>query len=138
MDAFAQAARRTKKAEFDGIQLHGAHGYIIHEFLSPYTNRRTDKWGGSFENKFRFLREVYEKAKETVGDDYPITIKINAEDYQEGGINIDLSKRIAEKLCELGIDAIEISAGIRGERHFKRHHRRAPEEMVPPPFSFDT
>ena len=75
IDAFARAARRTKEAEFDGIQLHGAHGYLIHEFLSPYTNRRTDKWGGSFEKNMRFLLEVYEKVREMVGDDYPVTIR---------------------------------------------------------------
>ena len=118
IDAFAQAARRTKEAEFDGIEFHGAHGYLIHEFLSPYTNRRTDRWGGSFEKSIRFLLEIYERVREAVGDDYPITIKINAEDYQEGGITIDLSRQIAEKLSAIGIDAIELSAGIRGERHF--------------------
>ncbi len=116
--AFAQAARRAKAAGFDGVQLHAAHGDLLHEFLSPHTNRRTDRWGGSFENNFRFVHEIYGKVREMVGDDYPVTIKINAHDYQENGITIDLSKRYAEKVNEIGIDAIEISAGIHGERHF--------------------
>lgn len=116
--AFAQAARRAKTAGFDGVQLHAAHGDLLHEFLSPHTNRRTDRWGGSLENNFRFVREIYGKVREMVGDDYPITIKMNAQDYQENGITIDLSKRYAEKVNEIGIDAIEISAGIHGERHF--------------------
>ncbi len=118
INAFAAAARRAKEAEFDGVQLHSAHGYMIHEFLSPATNKRTDKWGGSFENRLRFLIEVFNKVKETVGDDFPIAIKLNMEDYQEGGLTIDLSKRIAERINAMGFDALEISAGVRGERHF--------------------
>jgi len=130
ISAFAQAARRAKEAGFDGVELHGCHGDLIHEFLSPYTNRRTDRWGGSFENSFRFVREIYEQARELVGDDYPITIKINAHDYQEGGITIDLSKRHAEMLNNIGIDAIEISAGIHGEREFNMARGDIPRDCM--------
>ena len=126
--AFARAAGRVKTAGFDGVQLHACHGDLAHEFLSPHTNRRTDRWGGSLENNFRFVREIYEKVREMVGDDYPVTIKINAQDYQEGGITIDLSKRHAERLGAIGIDAIEISAGIHGERHFNMSRGDIPKD----------
>lgn len=128
IEAFAQAARRTKEAEFDGVQLHAAHGYLIHEFLSPYTNRRRDKWGGSFEKRMRFILEIYERARKLVGDEYPIMVKMNAHDYVEGGITIDLGKRIAEKLGAAGFDAIEISAGVRDERHFNMSRGDIPKD----------
>ncbi len=118
MDAFAQAARRAKEAGFDGVQIHACHGDLIHSFLSPYTNRRKDRWGGSLENSMRFLLEVYGKTRRLVGGDFPITVKINAKDYVEGGISIDLSRRHARKIQEAGFDAIEISAGTHLERHF--------------------
>lgn len=118
IDAFAQAARRVKRAGFDGVQFHAAHGYLIHEFLSPYTNRRTDKWGGSFEKRMRFITEIYERTRNLVGDQYPLMIKVNAHDYVRGGITIGLGKRIAERLSAMGFDAIETSAGVRDERHF--------------------
>ena len=116
--AFAQAARRAKDAGFDGVQIHACHGDLVHSFLSPYTNRRMDRWGGSFEKNMRFLLEIYEKMRESVGDDYPVLVKMNAEDYVKGGITIDLSKRIAEKISAVGFDAIEISAGTHTERQF--------------------
>jgi len=116
ISAFAQAARRVKEAGFDGVQFHAAHGYLLHSFLSPYTNRRKDKWGGSFEKNIRFLLETYEKCRELVGDDYPVLIKINAQDYVEGGITFDLGKRYAEKISALGFNAIELSAGVNTDR----------------------
>jgi 2,4-dienoyl-CoA reductase-like NADH-dependent reductase (Old Yellow Enzyme family) len=114
--AFAQAARRTKEAGFDGVQFHAAHGYLLHSFLSPYTNRRRDKWGGSFENNMRFLLETYKQCTDLVGTDYPVLIKINAQDYIEGGITLDLSKRYAEKISSVGFNAIELSAGVNTDR----------------------
>lgn len=116
--AFAHAARRAKEAGFDGVEFHASHGYLLHSFLSPYTNRRGDRWGGSFAKNMRFLLEIYEKTRELVTADYPILIKCNAEDYVEGGITIDLSKRIAEKISAAGFDAIEISAGSNIDRPF--------------------
>jgi 2,4-dienoyl-CoA reductase-like NADH-dependent reductase (Old Yellow Enzyme family) len=118
IDAFAQAARRAKEAGFDGVQIHACHGDLIHSFLSPYTNRRTDRWGGSLDNTLRFLLEVYGKTRGLVGEDYPVTVKINAQDYVKGGITIDLSKRHAEAIQKAGFDALEISAGTHLERHF--------------------
>jgi 2,4-dienoyl-CoA reductase-like NADH-dependent reductase (Old Yellow Enzyme family) len=78
IEAFGEASRRVKESNFDAVQLHGAHGYLINEFLCPHTNRRKDKWGGSIENRMRFVKEIYNLCREKVGDDYPILIKISA------------------------------------------------------------
>jgi 2,4-dienoyl-CoA reductase-like NADH-dependent reductase (Old Yellow Enzyme family) len=109
--AFGDGARRARAWGFDAVQLHGAHGYLINQFLSPLTNRRTDEYGGSIENRSRFLFEVYRKVRETVGADYPVMIKLNAADNLDGGLKIDTALYAAEKLSETGIDAIEVSAG---------------------------
>jgi 2,4-dienoyl-CoA reductase-like NADH-dependent reductase (Old Yellow Enzyme family) len=109
--AFGEAARRAKAWGFDAVQLHGAHGFLINEFLSPLTNRRTDEYGGSIENRGRFVLEVYRKVRKTVGDDYPVLIKLNAADHTDGGLEIDDACFTAKKLAEEGINAIEVSAG---------------------------
>lgn len=109
--AFGEAAARAKAFGFDAVQLHGAHGYLINQFLSPHINKRIDEYGGSMENRSRFLMEVYQKVRETVGDDYPVMIKLNASDNLEGGLEIDDAVYAAEKLAEAGIDAIEVSGG---------------------------
>jgi 2,4-dienoyl-CoA reductase-like NADH-dependent reductase (Old Yellow Enzyme family) len=109
--AFGEAARRAKSWGADAIQLHGAHGFLINQFLSPLTNRRTDEYGGSIENRSRFLLEVYRNVRETVGADYPVLIKLNASDHVDGGLEIDDSVYAAKKLAEAGINAIEVSAG---------------------------
>ena len=93
------------------MQLHGAHGFLINQFLSPLTNCRTDSYGGSIENRSRFLAEVYGKVREMVGMGYPVLIKLNASDFVEGGLEIDDAIYAAKKLSETGIDAIEVSAG---------------------------
>ena len=110
IESFAQAARRAKGAGFDGVQLHGAHGYLISEFLSPYTNRRTDQYGGNTENRLRFVKQIYKRSRELVGVDFPILIKINCDDFLEGGITLEESKKITKMLSEIGYDAIEISS----------------------------
>ena len=109
--AFGEGARRVKAGRFDAVQLHSAHGFLINQFLSPLTNRRTDEYGGSIENRSRFLLEVYQKVREIVGSDYPVLIKLNAADNLDGGLQIDDAVYAAEKLSAAGIDAIEISAG---------------------------
>lgn len=109
--AFGNAAYRAKMWGFDAVQLHGAHGFLINQFLSPLTNRRTDTYGGSIENRSRFLLDVYRKVRKTVGADYPVLIKLNAADFIEGGLEIDDAIYAAQKLAEAGIDAIEVSAG---------------------------
>lgn len=109
--AFGKAAFRAKLWGFDAVQLHGAHGFLINQFLSPLTNCRTDAYGGNIQNRCRFLLEVYRKVRETVGADYPVLIKLNAADFVEGGLEIDDAIYAARKLSEAGIDAIEVSAG---------------------------
>jgi 2,4-dienoyl-CoA reductase-like NADH-dependent reductase (Old Yellow Enzyme family) len=128
--AFGEGARRAKAWGFDGVQLHGAHGFLINQFLSPLTNRRTDEYGGSIENRSRFLLEVYRKVREAVGSDYPVFIKLNAADNLEGGLEIDDAVYAAKKLAEIGIDAIEVSAGTpaSGEINPAREKINKPEK----------
>jgi 2,4-dienoyl-CoA reductase-like NADH-dependent reductase (Old Yellow Enzyme family) len=108
---FISTIERTQKAGFDGVQLHAAHGYLLSGFLSPATNKRTDQWGGSTENRFRIIREIFQGARKKVGD-YPILIKINAYDHQSDGMRVSESVRIAVMLQEAGCDAIEASCGM--------------------------
>lgn len=110
IEAFSQAVRRSKEAGFDAVQLHGAHGYLISEFLSPYTNKRTDEYGGSIDNRIRFVKQIYKRSRALVGDDYPILIKMNCDDFLEGGITLEESKKITKLLSDIGFDAIEISS----------------------------
>lgn len=109
--AFGEGALRAKKWGFDAVQLHGAHGYLINQFLSPLTNHRTDEYGGSIENRSRFLIEIYKKVRAKVGENYPVLIKLNMSDNLEGGLETQDALYTAQKLSELGIDAIEVSAG---------------------------
>jgi 2,4-dienoyl-CoA reductase-like NADH-dependent reductase (Old Yellow Enzyme family) len=111
VQAFASAAARAKRAGFDAIQLHGAHGYLLSQFLSPAKNKRTDKYGGPIENRARFLFEVYRAVRRSVGRDFPVLIKLNSKDFLRGGFNERDSLFVAKKLDEMGIDAIEMSGG---------------------------
>ncbi len=115
--AYGQAARRVKQASFDGVQLHGAHGYLINQFLSPYANRRSDNWGGGFENRLNFLGAVSSEVRAQVGPDFPVWIKLGMRDFVEGGLSLSDGIEIVRRLEGLGIDAIEISGGISGDRH---------------------
>jgi len=112
VDAFADSAGRARIAGFDALQIHGAHGYLVSEFLSPHTNRRDDYWGGDEVRRFHFLEEVYKAMRREVGDDYPIMIKMNADDMVDGGLMRGEAARIAGRLEEMGIDAIEVSGGM--------------------------
>jgi len=109
--AFGDAARRAKAWGFDAVQLHGAHGFLINQFLSPLTNRRSDEYGGDIDNRTRFLLDAYRNVRETVGTDYPVLIKLNATDFLEGGLAIEDAIYSARRLSEAGIDAIEVSSG---------------------------
>jgi 2,4-dienoyl-CoA reductase-like NADH-dependent reductase (Old Yellow Enzyme family) len=111
--SFGEGARRAKAWGFDAVQLHGAHGYLINEFLSPHTNRRTDEYGGTIENRCRFVLEVYRKVREMVGDNFPVLIKLNCADNLDGGLERDDGVYAAKRLAEAGMDAIEVSAGTR-------------------------
>lgn len=111
VQCFARGARRAKQAGFDGVQVHGAHGYLINQFLSPLTNRRTDAYGGSLENRMRFLEEVLRSIREQVGPSYPVTIKLTGSDNLPDGFEVEEAVQVACRLEEFGIDAIEVSSG---------------------------
>lgn len=111
IEAFGQAARRAKEAGFDGIQIHGAHGFLINQFLSPAFNKRTDAYGGSIANRTNVVLEILAKMRSHVGRDFPILIKMNSEDFIEGGLTVDDSLQAALMLERAGIDAIELSGG---------------------------
>ncbi|WP_158974965.1 NADH:flavin oxidoreductase/NADH oxidase family protein [Cellulophaga sp. L1A9] len=111
IEAFGNTALILKEAGFSGIQIHGAHGYLVSQFLSPYTNIREDKWGGTLENRSRFVVEVYRKIREYVGGSFPIGIKLNSTDFQKGGFSEEESMEVVKILSKEGIDLIEISGG---------------------------
>jgi 2,4-dienoyl-CoA reductase-like NADH-dependent reductase (Old Yellow Enzyme family) len=108
---FGKAAGVVKKAGFSGVQIHGAHGYLVSQFLSPHHNIRTDKWGGSAENRRRFVLEVYKEMRKNVGSDFPISIKLNSADFQRGGFTEEESLGLITALSDAGMDLIEISGG---------------------------
>lgn len=111
VDKFALSAELSKKAGFTGVQVHGAHGYLVSQFLSPRHNQRTDQWGGSLENRMRFVLAIYQAIREKVGDDFPIGIKLNSADFMSGGFTEEDSMQVVKTLSDAGIDLIEISGG---------------------------
>lgn len=109
---FVAAARRCLAAGVDMILLHGAHGYLLGQFLSPYSNRRSDEYGGSADNRARFPLEVYRAIREVVGPDYPIGYRISLQEYIEGGLTLEDTIPFCERLVEEGIDLIDVSGGV--------------------------
>ena len=109
IDDFVSASVRAEKAGFDAVQLHGGHGYLLHDFLSSYGNRRNDNWGGSLENRCRIVELIIKGIKEKTN--LPVWIKLSAEDNRKGGMNIDSSVEICKRLEKAGCDAIEVSCG---------------------------
>ncbi len=118
---YADCARRIVEAGFDGIQLHGAHSWLISAFLSPATNNREDEWGGSLERRARFVREVFRSMRKVVGTDYPLMIKLGLKDYHPSGKSLQEGITVAGLLEKDGVDAIEISEGM--EEDFFHHIR---------------
>lgn len=110
--AFAQAARRARQAGFDAVELHGAHGYLLNQFLSPYSNSREDEYGGSEENRMRFVLEVIAAARKAVGDDFPLWIRVSADEAVRGGYDLSLMLRLAPRMAVAGVDAIHCSVGV--------------------------
>ena len=108
---FVAAAKRSVEANFEVIEIHAAHGYLMHEFLSPLSNKRTDEYGGSLENRLRFPLEVAEKVREAVPENLPVFVRISASDWTEGGWDIEQSVEFCKKLKNLGIDLIDVSSG---------------------------
>jgi len=108
---FATSAQICEKAGFEGVQLHGAHGYLISQFLSPLTNKRQDQWGGSIENRMRFLLEIYKAIRAATSDQFIISVKLNSADFQRGGITEEEVVAVFKAIDAAGIDLIEISGG---------------------------
>lgn len=110
--AFAAAAARVREAGFDAVQLHGAHGYLMSQFLSPLMNKRTDEWGGSPENRRRFHIEVLKAVRRAVGPDFPVMIKMGLRDRAKGGLPLEEGLAALKALAEAGLDAVEVSTGF--------------------------
>ena len=111
ISGFGQAAQVCRDAGFTGVQIHAAHGYLISQFLSPLTNLRDDRWGGSLENRARFLMFTVNTVRQLVGPSFPISVKLNSADFQRGGFAFDDSLQVARWLQDAGVDLIEISGG---------------------------
>jgi 2,4-dienoyl-CoA reductase-like NADH-dependent reductase (Old Yellow Enzyme family)/thioredoxin reductase len=109
---FGEGARRAQTAAFDAVEIHGAHGYLIQQFLSPYTNRRTDKYGGNLQRRMTFALEILWRVRDIVGGDFPILFRLSAEEHVESGLTIQDTKTIAKTLQEEGVDALHISSGM--------------------------
>ncbi|GAA6150772.1 NADH:flavin oxidoreductase/NADH oxidase family protein [Pseudoteredinibacter isoporae] len=108
---FARSAELAKRAGFDGVQIHAAHGYLVNQFLSSRHNQRGDQWGGTLENRMRFVLSVYQAIREKVGKDFPIGIKLNSADFMKGGFSEEESMEVVKALAGAGIDLIEVSGG---------------------------
>ena len=111
IERFATSARIAQKAGFTGVQIHGAHGYLVSQFLSPHHNQRTDQWGGSVQNRARFVLEILRAMRAATSPAFPVSIKMNSADFQRGGFTEEESMQVAEMLADAGIDLIEISGG---------------------------
>jgi 2,4-dienoyl-CoA reductase-like NADH-dependent reductase (Old Yellow Enzyme family) len=136
IEAFAAGARRAVAAGFDGIHIHAANGYLISEFSSPATNRRSDGWGGSDENRDRFALEVVRAVRAAVGPDLPVTLKLGMVDAVPDGLELEESVRRAGRLVDAGLDGIEVSCGIMrlatdsARRYVAVDRRRAVEDLL--------
>ncbi len=111
IEAFGQAARRSLQAGFDAILLHAAHGYLIHQFLSPLANTRQDRYGGNFNRRLRFLKEVVHRCREVAGKEFPLMVRISASEFIPGGITLRDGQKIAQHLEKWGVKAIHVSGG---------------------------
>ena len=129
IDGFVNGIVRAKKAGFDGVQLHLAHGYLLAQFLSSYSNRRMDKWGGTTENKFRIVREIFTKAKKLVGN-YPILVKLNAYDGRKNGMTVPEAVEIAKMLEDAGWAGIEVSCGVHEDGLYTVRGEKMPVEAA--------
>jgi 2,4-dienoyl-CoA reductase-like NADH-dependent reductase (Old Yellow Enzyme family) len=112
---FGEAARRAVAAGVDSVELHGAHGFLLCQFLSPYMNRRKDAYGGSLENRLRFPSEVIKQVKTQLGKNMPLFYRFGADDMREGGLTRDEGKLAAQKLESAGVDVLDVSGGLGGD-----------------------
>jgi 2,4-dienoyl-CoA reductase-like NADH-dependent reductase (Old Yellow Enzyme family) len=128
---YADAAARAKSAGFDAVEVHLGHGYLLSQFLSPATNRRTDRYGGSLQNRLRFPLAVLDAVRARVGDDLPIVVKTNLRDGFRGGLELEEAVSVCEALENAGIDAIELTGGFTSRTPFYLFRGKAPlKEMI--------
>jgi 2,4-dienoyl-CoA reductase-like NADH-dependent reductase (Old Yellow Enzyme family) len=129
--AFGAAASRASEAGADGVQIHAAHGYLVNQFLSPFFNKRTDSWGSSDENRFRFIKKVVLELKKNISDVMSILVKLNTQDYTpKQGITLDLAKKYSTWLAELPIDGLEVSCGTLSYSMFNMVRVDVPTEEI--------
>jgi len=118
IERFAEAAKRTQLAGFDAVEFHGTNGYLIAQFFSPYTNKRTDRYGGDIDGRARFGVEIVKRAREKIGSDFPIIFRISGDEFIEGGLKLEEAKVIASKLEKVGVDIIDVNAGLAETYHW--------------------
>ncbi|HEX75300.1 MAG TPA: FAD-dependent oxidoreductase [Dehalococcoidia bacterium] len=111
VEAYAEGARRAREAGADAVEIHGAHGYLIHQFLSPYSNKRTDEYGGDLERRMRFALEIVELCRKKLGGEFPLLFRISGDEYIPGGLTLRETRIISRKLEEVGVDCLHVSAG---------------------------
>jgi 2,4-dienoyl-CoA reductase-like NADH-dependent reductase (Old Yellow Enzyme family) len=130
IQAFGEGGAKARDAGFDAVQVHAAHAYLVNQFLSPVWNRRTDGYGGSLENRARFLLEVVAAIRERVGPDFPVLVKLTSGDFIDGGFTTDEAARVVRWLSERGVDAVEVSGGSRyaSVNHVKPGIKRRDDE----------
>lgn len=130
VEAFGDAAGRAMDAGFDAVQIHGAHGYLISQFLSRLANRRTDEYGGSSERRMKLLNEVYDEVRAKVGGCIPVMLKLNCDDFSQGGFTLEDSMLVAESLCKRGLDLLEVSAGGFGQIDELRNRAKSDNPLI--------
>lgn len=114
INSFKESARRTKEAGFDGVEIHSAHGYLLHQFFSPLSNKRTDEYGGDVHKRIRIHLEVIKAVRKAVGEDFPLLLRLGASDFMEEGATIEDSKIAAIEFEKAGVDILDISGGFNG------------------------
>ena len=129
VEKYAQGAKRAKTAGFDAVEMHSAHGYLIQQFLSPATNKRTDRYGGDPNRRMQFVTEIIERTRELVGPHFPILLRLSAHEYIEDGLTLDDTKIIAKKLQDLGLNGLDVSAGT----YDSPFEKGSTQPMVVPP-----
>jgi 2,4-dienoyl-CoA reductase-like NADH-dependent reductase (Old Yellow Enzyme family) len=131
VEAFAEGVRRAQEADFDGAQVHAAHGYLLSSFLSPRTNQREDQYGGSTENRIRIVKDIYRRARKKVGDRFPILVKMNTTDFLTGGIDLKEAVLLGKLLSEVGFTAVETSGGMWEAVTHKKEDLGWPPVIIP-------
>jgi len=135
VEAFGEAAERAMEAGFDGVQIHGAHGYLISQFLSKVVNRRDDEWGGDLDDRMRLLLEVYDEIRTRLRG-APVLLKMNCDDFSPDGFTVDDSIRVAQAICRRGLDALEMSGGgVEQQRELRERARSSDPDLAEASFA---